>query len=402
MATDAKKLVIFGAGNIGRSFVGQLFSQAGYETVFVDIDPIILKELNQRGTYRVVIKQHDAPDSEILVRGVRGVDGSDRDAVSEEILDATIIATAVGKSAIPHILPVLATGIDRRLSAGNGGIDIIIAENVRDAAAWFRRELFSAIGNHRHVDEIVGLVETSIGKMVPIMTAADRQDDPLQVFAEAYNTLIVDAKGFRNGVPLLPGLKAVENIKAFVDRKLFVHNLGHAATAYLGFAAHPERRYIYEHMLDEDVARPVRECMLEAAVALHREYPQDLPMADLEDHINDLITRFGNRKLKDTVHRVGRDLRRKMGSDDRLIGAMLLAARHNLPFANIADAASAALSFRALDENNLMFPSDETFLNDLAGRGPEWILDHVCGLSKLEGKEHKHVRRELLSRLSPA
>ena len=31
-----KKILIFGAGKIGRSFIGQLFSRAGYELVFID------------------------------------------------------------------------------------------------------------------------------------------------------------------------------------------------------------------------------------------------------------------------------------------------------------------------------------------------------------------------------
>ncbi len=399
MTVRPKKLVMFGAGNIGRSFIGQLFSEAGYETVFVDIDPVILDELNKKGFYRVVVKQNDIPDREITVQGVRGINGTDIDAVAGEIIDASIIATAVGKGAIPHVLPVVAEGIRRRISAGNGAIDIIIAENVRDAAAWYRRELFPALDTGQVPDDLVGLVETSIGKMVPIMTKRDRQIDPLQVFAENYNTLIVDRKGFRNGVPPLPGLQAVDNIQAYVDRKLFIHNLGHAAAAYFGFATHPERRYIYEHMHDEATAGAVRDCMLESAAALNREYPEDLATDALERHIDDLITRFGNHELKDTVHRVGRDLRRKLGRDDRLVGAMLLANRHELPFGKIADAASAAFSFKALGEDGCLFSSDEEFFSDLSCRRSGWILDQVCGLAKSRGTGEERVRRELSSRL---
>ena len=51
------------------------------------------------------------------------------------------------------------------------------------------------------LNELVGLVETSIGKMVPIMSQKDLEEDPLQVFAEPYNTLIVSKKGFKNPIP---------------------------------------------------------------------------------------------------------------------------------------------------------------------------------------------------------
>jgi len=67
------KLVQFGAGNIGRSFIGQLFSRAGYEVVFADVVPEVIRLLNERRRYRVEIK--DDPPGTIWVENVRAVDG---------------------------------------------------------------------------------------------------------------------------------------------------------------------------------------------------------------------------------------------------------------------------------------------------------------------------------------
>jgi mannitol-1-phosphate 5-dehydrogenase len=50
------KIVIFGAGKIGRSFIGQLFSRGGFEVVFVDVCKPVISELNHRGNYKVIIK----------------------------------------------------------------------------------------------------------------------------------------------------------------------------------------------------------------------------------------------------------------------------------------------------------------------------------------------------------
>ena len=385
MAGDDWKIVVFGAGNIGRSFIGQLFARGGYEVVFIDIDPVIIDALNEKRSYSVIVKRNNTPDEAISVDGVRAVDGNDRDAVFGEIADASLIATAVGKGALPHVLPILGGAISARLAAGAGGVDIIIAENIRDAAAWYRSEIFPRIPDGVEAETTIGLVETSIGKMVPIMTAEDRETDPLQVFAEEYNTLVVDAKGFRNGTPDVEGLKAVDNIRAYVDRKLFIHNLGHAATAYLGYAANPACIYIFEHMQDTRTSDAVRRCMLESAAALTREYPDDLPLPDLIKHIDDLLNRFGNRELKDTVHRVGRDLTRKLGFDDRLVGAMLLAAKHGLPFESIAAATAAAFAFRAPDESGALYPADDTFYKESMPKGPDWILENTCGLSPVSG-----------------
>lgn len=379
-----KRIVIFGGGNIGRSFIGQLFARSGYEVVFVDIAKDLVSALNSRNEYKVIIKESRKPDESIDVKNVRAVDGTDTNAVVEEILHADILATAVGMAAVPYILPVIAAGIGKRISQGLGGIDIIIAENIRSAATWYREELFptvlDAAGSGMITDRLVGLVETSIGKMVPIMTEADRKADPLQIFAEAYNTLIVDAKGFRNGIPDLAWLKPVDNILAYVDRKLFIHNLGHAAAAYIGYARNPEAEYIYEHIADPGTQDAVRACMRESAAALAAEYPEAFNSNDLNLHIDDLLRRFGNAALRDTVYRVGRDTTRKLGRDDRLIGAMLLAAKHGMPYDSMAAAAGAAIGFKATDEAGEMYPGDADFQEKLSVHGVDWILENVCGL----------------------
>jgi mannitol-1-phosphate 5-dehydrogenase len=230
----------------------------------------------------------------------------------------------------------------------------------------------------------VGLVETSIGKMVPIMTEGDLATDPLWVFAEAYNTLIVDRRGFIGDVPALPGIKAVENINAYVDRKLFVHNLGHAATAYFGYEQDPAATYIWEPLTDRIVIERVTNAMSEAAAALNREYPEDLSREDLEEHIQDLLRRFANRALGDTIFRVGRDLYRKLDRDDRLVGACLLAARHGLPFSSIAAAVRAAVNFRGRDEHGLLFPGDRRFASTESAGGLENVLKSVCRLDPAE------------------
>lgn len=392
-----QKLVQFGAGNIGRSFIGQLFSRSGFEVVFIDIDHSVIDALNRERSYRVIIKRNDTADEILTINGVRAVDGSDLETVADEIASASYIATSVGKNALPHILPAIAKGVEKRFSRTETPIDIIIAENIRDASSFMRTKLSSLLPELRSFDEAIGLVETSIGKMVPIMTDEDRQIDPLWVFAEAYNSLIVDKKGFITGIPNVDELKPVDNIGAYVDRKLFVHNLGHASVAYLGFRQRPDLTFVYEVLSDEKMQHDIKQSMREAASALHMEYPKDLPEQDLSDHIEDLISRFQNRALKDTVYRVGRDLRRKLDKTDRVVGAMLLASRHGLPFDRIAESAISALFFRAADEHGKPFPGDKEFIENEMSKGIDHVLRNICRLSELRQPE-ADVYRELKNR----
>ena len=49
----AKKAVMYGAGSIGRGFIGQLFSESGYETIFIDVNEELIRNLNERGQYSI-------------------------------------------------------------------------------------------------------------------------------------------------------------------------------------------------------------------------------------------------------------------------------------------------------------------------------------------------------------
>ena len=376
-----KTFVQFGAGNIGRSFIGRLFAEAGYEVVFVDVDRTLLALLNERRSYPVVVKQNERPDTTYLVQGIRAIDGRDAQAVIEAIVSADIVATSVGQRALQSIFPALADALVARKARACPPLDLIIAENMRSGAALFRQHLSALLPADFDLETQLGLVETSIGKMVPIMPLEALAADPLQLFTEPYDTLIVDRKAFRLALPSLNGLKAVNNIGAWVDRKLFLHNLSHAALAYLGYQADPTLIYCWQAMRIPSVVTAVREALAQSSAALAHAYPDDLTMSELADHSDDLLNRYRNRALGDTLHRVGRDLCRKLARDDRLVGACLLAARQDLPFTRIIPAIQAALQFSAPDEHGNVGAADRQFLDAVAERGGQAILSEVANLS---------------------
>lgn len=374
-----KKLVLFGAGKIGRSFIGQLFSSGGYEVVFIDVFQPLIDELNQQGSYKVIIK---GPSNTVIeVTNVRGVFAGDEERVVSELSDADIVATAVGQSGLHGVFPLLSKGlIARNIQCPARLIDVIIAENLRNAAEFFETELKKLLPEGYPFGQLVGLVETSIGKMVPLMTQKDMQNDLLQVFAEPYNTLILDKKAFRNQIPVIAGLSPKENMKAWVDRKLFIHNLGHAAAAYIGHLYNPSFIFLYEALDVQEIAEKVREVMFQSATALQKKYPSEFSMYDLEKHIDDLIIRFSNHALGDTIFRVGCDLFRKLGPDDRLSGAIRMAMETGQPYDKIVNALLAGFRFRATNEDGIMFPADIEFAQ-LYDTGIQNVLNRVCGLS---------------------
>ena len=374
-----KKIVIFGAGKIGRSFIGQVFSRSGYEVVFIDINRQLIELLNQRQQYKVVIKD-GANDRTLIIHHVRGICLDDTDRVVAELTDAGIVSLSVGQQGLQAVISVLAKAlISRRQKHGYAPLDIIIAENMRNADIFIREELRKLLLEDEASDQWVGLIETSIGKMVPIMTQKDIEDDPLQVFAEPYNSLIVAKNGFKNPLPEVSFLEPKENIKAWVDRKLFIHNLGHATAAYLGFKAYPQAVYIWEVLEKPEIYRATRQTMLQAADILQTLYPDEFTPSQLEEHIDDLLHRFMNKSLGDTLFRVGCDLYRKLGPEDRLVAPVQAAIRTGKPYHLIMEAIIAGISFRAKDENGNYLPSDMAFFDD-AVKGTQYILEKICKL----------------------
>jgi mannitol-1-phosphate 5-dehydrogenase len=341
-----KEIMIFGAGNIGRSFLTPLFLDGGYRVTLVDINESLLALLDERGSYPLVIRSNEQ-DRELSVTGYKTLPLRREQEIITKLNQVNLIASSVGQKGLPSLCALLKKALPLR-DALSPPLDLILAENIREGAEFCR----NLIGEVKGIEKL-GLVETSIGKMVPLLSKEEREKDPLKLFAESYNTLILDRDGFLGNPPQSKDIKLVSPIKAYVDRKLFIHNLGHAAAAYLGRAAHPEKTMIWEVLEDANLKSQVKETMEQAAAALLAEYPGVFTERALKDHINDLLDRFSNRALGDTVYRVGRDLKRKLSTHDRVMGAISLAEKYNLPHDAIERVRDRAFHFGKSE------PSDE-------------------------------------------
>ncbi|MBN1555858.1 MAG: mannitol-1-phosphate 5-dehydrogenase [Phycisphaerae bacterium] len=375
-----KRIVQFGAGNIGRSLVGQLFSRAGYEVTFIDAVEGIVEALNEQGRYDVIVKDTlPAGESDrIGVTNVRGLHASQMDQIAQAVARADLLATAVGPAVLPKIAGTLAAGLSKRTEP----ISIILCENLRNAATHMRGWLGEHLPAGFDISSRVGLVETSIGKMVPIMPAEVTRNDPLVVWAEAYNQIIADRAGFLGIPPDVPGLVLKDNFAAYVDRKLFIHNLGHAAAAYFGYLR--GKVSIWQCVEDEEIHSQARAVMWASAAALISKYPSEFNEADQTEHVDDLLRRFANQALNDSVFRVGRDLYRKLAPEDRCIGALRLVASRGGDTEPIVKTIAAALRFQAVDEQGLPFPGDVDFHETLRRESPRCMLETHCGLNRPE------------------
>ncbi len=374
--TSRPLLVQFGAGNIGRSLVGSLFSSAGYDILFVDAACDIVQAMQHRHAYRVVIKDDLPPGApDVLDVGpVDALDVRDAEGVADAVARASLIGTAVGAGALPQVLAALAPGLLRRAAP----VSILLCENLHDVATLARNTLARHLPAGFDLPGRVGLVATSIGKMVPIMPREARARDPLEVWGETYNMIVADAQAFVGAVPRLAGLELKANFQAYVERKLYIHNLGHAVCACHGFLH--GCRLIADAMAIPAVAGATRRAMEASAQALIIRYPGEFNAGNQAAHVGDLLRRFRNRALGDTIFRVGRDLPRKLAPDDRFIGALKLVSATGGDTRPICEGIAAALHFAATDEQGHCFPADDEVRARVAGAGVAAFLISHAGL----------------------
>lgn len=358
---------MYGGGNIGRGFIGALLSQSGYHVTFIDVAESVVSELNAKNNYPLRIVSGEGRE-DIDITNVSAVNGNDTAAAAHAIAECDIMATAVGARILKFIVPNIVAGLRERWAACDRPLNIIICENLNDANKIVEGMIKEKLTPEEIelFDANVGLVEASIGRMVPVQTDEMKDGEPLRVCVERYGFLPVDKAAFKGAVPEIKNMVPFEPFDFFVKRKLFVHNMGHATTAYLGGLKGNE--FIFEAIDDPDVRVIVQNAMLESAQALVQHYGVDMNW--MLGHICDLLGRFTNAALKDTCARVGGDPARKLSPSDRLVGSMSLALSEGITPAYIAAGTAAGLK-RYLDENELVQE------NGVA-------LDTLCTLSHLE------------------
>lgn len=329
-------VVQFGAGNIGRGFMGHVFTEAGFEVVFVDVAPDLVAGLNEARAYPLRLAGPDRFET-LTIGPVRAVDARDTEAVAAELARCRFACTAVGVQVLPRLAPVLAAGIRARETP----LDVILCENQLHCSDLLRGYLARELTPEQL--RRIGLIESVVSRMVPVVGEDERSENPLLAVAEDYPALPLDARAFLGEIPPVTAFRKVENFPAYVERKLYVHNMGHAVAAYLGYGEGVT--FVHEAMALPHVREVVEGAMLESGEALCRKH--DFDRAEMREHRENLLRRFANAALGDTVTRVGKDPIRKLRPDDRLVGAALTCLDWSVDPANIVRGIVAAFRYNA-------------------------------------------------------
>ena len=363
------KALHFGAGNIGRGFIGKLLADAGFQLTFADVNPVLLDAINARHSYQVhVVGEEQQIDTVSNVNAVSSIG----EEVVELIAEVDLITTAVGPVVLERIAPTLAQGLLLRRARGNETpLNIIACENMVRGTSQLKEHVKLALSGDdwAWVEQHTGFVDSAVDRIVPPSESAT--NDPLAVTVETFSEWIVDKTQFKGQPPAIAGMELTDNLMAFVERKLFTLNTGHAITAYLGQLA--GRQTIRDAILDAEIRAVVKGAMEESGAVLIKRYGFD--EAKHAAYINKILGRFENPYLKDDVERVGRQPLRKLSAGDRLIKPLLGTLEYDLPHHNLIEGIAAALHYRSEQD-----PQAQELQQLLESKGVQAALAELSGL----------------------
>ncbi len=340
-----KTAIQFGAGNIGRGFMGQLFWEAKYKTYFVEYGKELVDMLNEAGKYPLrLLDAYSKEEIDIVIDNYEALTTAEAEKVADVFATADIAGTAVGVRNLEAIAPLIVEGIRKRKVKNNTPIDIYLCENVYGAGDKLKEYVFAKLSAEEKewTEKNIGFVGTSVARMVPAPDKRFASEGPLFVVADSYHKLPFDATAQRGEMPPIEGIYA-SNIKAEFTMKLYTHNLGHAAMGYLGYLK--GYTYVDEPFNDEFLLGIFKGALEETAQALVKMYPDDIKADKHKEIIKDVIVRFGNPMLKDTLTRVAADPMRKLGKLDRLIGSANVCMGYGISVKNIEYICGAAFCF---------------------------------------------------------
>ena len=360
--------VHFGAGNIGRGFVGLLLHRAGYQVVFVDVVDELIDALNRTPSY--LVKEVGLESREERVDNYRAINSrGDEPAAVAEIASADIVTTAVGPTVLKFVAPVIAAGLRQRAD-GTAPLALMACENAINATNVLAEHIRAAVPEDEWpaVAARAVFANTAVDRIVPAQSA----DAGLDVTVETYFEWAIERPPFGGDEPSIPDATWVDDLAPYIERKLFTVNTGHAATAYHGFARGIKK--LSDALADDTVRAAVTGVLDETRQLLMAKH--DFTAGAQQAYVDKILQRFANPYLPDTVDRVGRQPLRKLSRSERLVGPAAELAERGIRPQHLLATVEAALSFDVPDD-----PQSVELQQLLRTLTAAEATERICGLT---------------------
>ena len=317
----------------------------------------------------------------------------DRELLFDALSQSTEIATSLPSVSFydnsdVSAVSLIAGGLKNSSSPGT---IVYAAENNNYAAQILEEKVNSTATGP--IDRPVQYLNTVIGKMSQVVTEVEEiKRKKLTTIApginraflvEEFNKIFVTKCMIKDFKPGIEVFIEKEDLLPFEEAKLYGHNAIHALLAYLG--AYKGYKSMTEVGGDKKIMQIATNAFInESGASLIRKHSKVKDVLFTESgylaYVENLLDRMMNPYLDDTTERAGRDVKRKLGLEDRIFGTMQLALEQGIEPVNMALGAAAGVT-ALLKESGANKPPDFLYLDfeNPSREKLEKVLDWVWG-----------------------
>lgn len=365
------KAVHFGAGNIGRGFIGYLQYNSGYEVTFIDISDFLVNEINKHKNYTVITLSTSENKEE--VKNVKAIHLYDTEALEKAISEADLITTSIGANNLTSTGNVLRGLLEKRVQVNTKELDIIACENALFATDILKKAIFDGASAEltEYLQEKVGFPNSAVDRIVPNVNI--EKELPIDVAVEDFYEWDIEKNKIKINSEI-KGAEYVDNLGPYLERKLFLLNGAHATIAYIGYLK--GYKFIHEAVTKDEFIR-------NTAIGFHDEgiialsVKHGINVEELANYSKKIIGRFENSYLQDELSRVGRDPVRKLSANDRLVTPLKLCYELKIEADNILTGIAAGFLFDSEDDEKA-----QGIQKDIKTNGIAKTVSSITGLSE--------------------
>ncbi|MDD1384185.1 mannitol dehydrogenase family protein [Curtobacterium poinsettiae] len=323
-------------------------------TAFTGRSPDVADALTAQGCrYTLVTRAASGDSAEVVDTITAAHPGSDDTAwrhvvASPETTIVTLTVTEQGYRPGSDVPARLVAGLDARRTAGSGRIALVSLDNLTHNGAVLRDAVLDAVTDDALRDWIEANV-TFPSSMVDRITPATTDDDVahlpelpgalagdrVPVVTEPFAEWVLEDAfdGIDRPAWQTAGVRIVDDVTPYEQRKLWLLNGSHSLLAYLGLQLGHDT--VAEAMDDPVCRTAVEQLWDEAALEL------PLPEAEVTDARAALVERFANPRIRHTLRQIA------SGGSQKLPVRIVDVVRHRLsrdPSAGIGAGAATALA----------------------------------------------------------
>ena len=318
MEIKMKKAVIIGAGQNGRGFIAPLVENNGYTITFLDKDPELIRQLQEQKEY--IIRYFGGRREPRIIRGFDAYIVEEPRAL-QSIVEADVVFISVFASHVGELAELLKKAASEH--TGNK-LTIFCCEN----GVNVKQPLIDA-----EVDAV-------ISEGVIFCTTLRPDKTKLDIFSQDYPELPVD--GQVEGLSVrLEGMPWESDFPGLIQRKIYTYNFMSAVVAYLG--SYKKYEVYGEAANDPEIAACMTALLPSVSRIIARRY--QISYEKQLKFTQAAIDKFQNRDIYDTVYRNARQVKRKLGREERIQTPLRLACEYGEDTAGIELVAAAALYY---------------------------------------------------------